>query len=80
MADATATWRLRRGRHARTAGARAAAALPVPAIATGQSGEPDNAADPVAGPAHWLNAAAAPKVAGSPPWGPAPRPPGLVSL
>ena len=75
MADATATRSSRRGRHARPARARAAAVLPVPAIATGQSGEPDYAAGPIAGPAHWLDTVA-PRVAGRPPWGPAPKPPG----
>jgi len=78
MADATATRGPRRGRHARHARARAASALSVPAIATG-SGEPDDAAGLVAGPAHWLDTVAAPRVTGSPPWEPAPRPPGQVS-
>jgi hypothetical protein len=79
MADVTATRGPRRGRHARPARARAASALSVPAIATGQSGEPDYAAGPVAGHAHWLDTVAVPRVAGSPPWGPAPKPPGQVS-
>ena len=80
MADATATRRPRRGRHARPARADAASALDVPASATGQSGEPDDADRHDAGLVDWRDTGAAPKVSGSPPWGPAPKPPGKASV
>ena len=46
--------------------------------ATGQSGEPDPARH-VTSPVHGRGTVAAPKVSGSPPWEPAPKPPGQVS-
>jgi len=52
----------------------------VPASATGQSGEPDYPARHVTGPVPGLGTVAAPKVSGSPPWEPAPRPPGQEEL
>src|SRR5450755_4007497 len=48
--------------------------------ATGQSGEPDYPARHVTGPVPGLGTVAAPKVSGSPPWEPAPRPPGQEEL